>query len=236
LRQRESLTSRLETTAGSDASRMDGHRRQALDLILSAEARRAFDLSYEPDRIRDRYGRCEMGQVFLLARRLIEAGVRFVTANAVSHPPNTGLSSYQIWDTHFDHFRLYDSHLMPELDQALSALLADLSDRGLLDETLVLVTGEFGRTPRISDAAGGGRDHWPGAYSALLAGGGIRGGQAYGRTDPVAGSVKDFPVRPDDLAATLYEALGIPADTMLPDSRQRPHRITDGQPLRALFG
>jgi hypothetical protein len=223
------------TTAGS-ATPLDPHRRQALDLLLSPEARRAFDLSCEPDRVRDRYGRAEMGQVFLLARRLIEAGVRFVTANAVSDPPRTRLSSFQIWDTHFDHFRLYDSHLLPELDQALSALLTDLSERGLLQETLVLVAGEFGRTPQINNSDGGGRDHWPRAYSVLLAGGGIKGGQVYGQTDAVAGSVKDFPVRPDDLAATLYECLGIPADTVLVDSRQRPHAITEGKPVRALIG
>jgi uncharacterized protein (DUF1501 family) len=177
-----------------------------------------------------------MGQVLLLTRRLIEAGVRFVTANAVSHPPNTHLSSYQIWDTHFDHFRLYDDYLLPELDQALTALIADLHDRSLSQETLLVVMGEFGRTPRINNVTGGGRDHWPGAYSVLLAGGGICGGQAYGRTDASASAVKDFPVRPDDLAATIYEALGIPADTMLSDSRQRPHRITDGRPIYALFG
>jgi arylsulfatase A-like enzyme len=218
------------------AQTFDVHHRKALELILSPDARSAFDLRREPDRVRDRYGRFEMGQVLLLARRLVEAGVRFVTANAVSHPPNTKLSAYQIWDTHFDHFRLYDSHLMPELDQALSALLADLADRGLLDETLVLVMGEFGRTPRIDNVAGGGRDHWPRAYSVLLAGGGVRGGTVFGRTDAVAGSVTDFPVRPDDLAATIFEALGIPADAMLPDLRQRPHRITEGRPIRALFG
>jgi hypothetical protein len=222
-------------TAGS-ATPLDPHRRQALDLLLSPEARRAFDLSYEPDRVRDRYGRSEMGQVLLLARRLIEAGVRFVTANAVSDPPRTRLSSFQIWDTHFDHFRLYDSHLLPELDQALSALLTDLSERGLLQETLVLVAGEFGRTPQINNSDGGGRDHWPRAYSVLLAGGGIKGGQVYGQTDAVAGSVKDFPIRPDDLAATLYECLGIPADTVLVDSRQRPHAITEGKAVRALIG
>jgi hypothetical protein len=215
---------------------LDRHRKKALELLLSTKAQAAFDLAQEPARVRDRYGRFEMGQVFLLARRMIESGVRFVTANAVSNPPNTGLSAFQIWDTHFDHFRLYDSHLLPELDQALSALLSDLSDRGLLDETLVLVMGEFGRTPKINGANGGGRDHWARAYSVLLAGGPIRGGMVYGRTDSVAGEVKDFPVRPDDLAATLYEALGIPHDTMLRDIRQQPHRIAEGQPVRSLFG
>jgi hypothetical protein len=234
LQGRDELAHRLGTVDTS--TRLDGHRRQALDLLLSPEARRAFDLSFEPDRVRDRYGRSEMGQVFLLARRMIEAGVRFVTANAVSHPPNTRLSSFQIWDTHFDHFRLYNDHLLPELDQALSALLSDLSDRGLLRETLVVVAGEFGRTPQIANVDGGGRDHWPRAYSVLLAGGGIKGGQVYGRTDAVAGEVRDFPVRPDDLAATLYECLGIAADTTLPDSRQRPRAITEGRPVHALFG
>ena len=237
LKDRETLAGGLESITATVKNPLhETYRRQALDLILAPEARQAFDLSREPDRVRDRYGRCEMGQVLLLARRLIESGVRFVTANAVSSPPNTKLSSFQIWDTHFDHFRLYDSHLMPELDQALSALIEDLADRSLLEETLVVVTGEFGRTPTINKSDGGGRDHWSRAYSALLAGGGIRGGQVYGRTDAVAGSVQDFPVRPDDLAATLYEALGIPADTVLTDAQQRPRRLTEGQPVPALFG
>ena len=237
LRGREALRSRLTREGGATARQApDVHRDKALELILSPAAQRAFDLSREPDRVRDRYGRFEMGQVFLLARRMVEAGVRFVTANAVSNPPNTKLSAFQIWDTHFDHFRLYDSHLLPEFDQAFSALLADLADRGLLDETLVLVMGEFGRTPKINAAAGGGRDHWSRAYSVLMAGGPIRGGTVYGRTDAIAGEVKDLPVRPDDLAATLYEALGIPHDAMLADLRLRPHRIAEGEPITRLFG
>src|SRR4051812_26374580 len=237
LGEREAIRRQLGRQGGSPAAGpFDVHRVKALELILSPEAQRAFDLSREPDRVRDRYGRFEMGQVFLLARRMIEAGVRFVTANAVSNPPDTKLSAFQIWDTHFDHFRLYDSHLLPEFDQAFSALLGDLSDRGLLDETLLLVMGEFGRTPKINGAAGGGRDHWSRAYSVLLAGGPIHGGIVYGQTDAIAGEVKDLPVRPDDLAATLYEALGIPHDTMLPDLRQRPHRIADGTPIWKLFG
>src|SRR5207253_148385 len=127
LRGREALA-RLQVAGGPkiDSMQQDAHRRQALDLILAPEARRAFDLSKEPERVRNRYGRFEMGQVFLLARRLIEGGVRFVTANAVPNPPNTTLSAFQIWDTHFDHYRLYDNYLLPEFDQAMSALLADL--------------------------------------------------------------------------------------------------------------
>lgn len=233
LQERDVLAHRLGCVG--DGTPLDAHRRQALDLLLSPLARRAFDLSNEPARVRDRYGRGEMGQVLLLARRLIEAGVRFVTANAVSDPPRKRLANFQIWDTHFEHFRLYTDYLLPELDQALSALLSDLSERGLLEETLVLVTGEFGRSPQIADVDGGGRDHWPRAYSALLAGGGVKGGQAYGQTNADAGEVKDFPMRPDDLAATLYECLGIPADTTLLDSRQRPRRICEGKPVGALL-
>lgn len=237
IKEREGLAHTLHDPATPITSaQLDAQRRQALDLVLSPEARRAFDLSNEDPKIRDRYGRFEMGQVLLLARRLVEAGVRFVTANAVSDALDSGLASFQIWDTHHHHYRLYDHHLLPELDQALSALLEDLSQRGLLEDTLVLVSGEFGRTPKINSNVGGGRDHWPRAYSALLAAGGIRGGQIYGRTDKVAGTVQDFPVRPDDLAATLYESLGIPSDTILLDAFQRPHRITEGKPVTALFG
>jgi len=215
---------------------LDAFEEKAFDLILSADTRNAFDLSLESAAMHDRYGRHEMGQVLLLSRRLIEAGVRFVTANAVSNPPDTKLSAFQIWDTHFDHFRLYDSHLLPELDQSLSALLSDLHERGLYDETLVIVMGEMGRTPRINSNPGGGRDHWGKAYSVLLAGGGIRGGQTYGATDAHAADVKDLPVRPDDLAATLFHRLGIPHDLMLKDAANRPHRISDGEPITTLFG
>ncbi len=177
-----------------------------------------------------------MGQVLLLSRRLVEAGVRFVTANAVSNPENTRLAPFQIWDTHFDHFRLYNDNLMPELDRALSALISDLDERGLLDETLIIVMGEIGRTPKINDnPGGGGRDHWGHAYSVLWAGGGIRGGQVVGATDRHGAFVQDQPARPDDIAATLYELLGIPHDLVLKDATDRPHRITEGTPIRALF-
>lgn len=214
---------------------LEGHQQKAFDLILSDETRSAFDVSREPAQMHERYGKSEMGQVLLLSRRLIEAGVRFVTANAVSNPANTRLSPFQIWDTHFDHFRLYNDNLMPEFDRALSALISDLDERGLLDETLILVMGEFGRTPKINNNQDGGRDHWPGAYSILMAGGGIRGGQTYGASDKHAAHVKDFPVKPDDIAATLYEALAIPHELMLQDQTGRPRRITDGEPITALF-
>jgi hypothetical protein len=219
----------------AERATLDAYQAEALDVILSPASREAFDVSREPPAMHDRYGRSEMGQVLLLSRRLIEAGVRFVTANAVSNPENTILSPFQIWDTHRDHFRLYDQNLMPELDQALSALIDDLNGRGLLQETLVIVMGEMGRTPKINDNRDGGRDHWGQAYSVLWAGGGIRGGQVVGATDRHAAFVKDLPARPDDIAATLYEIMGIPHDLMLRDATDRPHRITEGTPIRQLL-
>ena len=199
----------------AERSKLETYQAEALDVILSPATRTAFEVGREPEAMHERYGRSEMGQVLLLSRRLIEAGVRFVTANAVSNPENTTLSSFQIWDTHRDHFRLYNQNLMPELDQGLSALISDLDERGLLAETLIIVMGEMGRTPKINSNADGGRDHWGHAYSVLWAGGGIRGGNIVGATDRHAASVKDFPARPDDIAATLYELLGIPHDLVL---------------------
>ena len=214
---------------------LSGQQARAMDLILSPETQAAFDLTREPTQVHERYGRFEMGQVLLLARRMIEAGVRFVTANAVSNPKNTRLSAFQIWDTHFDHFRLYDECLLPEFDQSLSALITDLDERGLLAETLIVVMGEFGRTPKINNAVGGGRDHWSRAYSIQLIGGGVRGGVVYGVTDRHAADVVDFPVLPDDVAATIYELLGIQHDLVLHDKKGQPHKISEGQPLRVLM-
>lgn len=224
-----------ETHRLASLQTLDIHQQKALDLILSAQTRAAFDLSLEPPEVHDRYGRCEMGQVLLLARRMIEAGVRFVTANAVSNPSNTALSPFQIWDTHFDHFRLYNDNLLPEFDRSLSALILDLEERRLLDETLIVVMGEFGRTPRINSAKDGGRDHWSRAYSIQLIGGGIRGGVVYGATDQHAADVTDSPVLPDDIAATIYECLGIPHNLTLEDQKGRPHRISEGEPVWQLF-
>ncbi len=221
--------------SAAERATWDAYQAEALDVILSPKTRAAFEVHREPPAMHDRYGRSEMGQVLLLSRRLIEAGVRFVTANAVSNPANTTLSAFQIWDTHRDHFRLYDQNLMPELDQGLSALVGDLDERGLLAETLVIVMGEMGRTPKINNNQDGGRDHWGHAYSVLWAGGGIRGGQVVGATDRHGAFVKDAPARPDDIAATLYQLLGIPHDLVLRDATDRPHRITDGTPIRALI-
>lgn len=240
LTSRRSLLGQLDTSfarAHETASTLslDAHQDKALNLILSSECQAAFDLSQESAEAHERYGRFEMGQVLLLARRLIEAGVRFVTANAVSNPKNTRLSSFQIWDTHFDHFRLYNETLLPEFDQSLSALIEDLDQRGLLSETLVIVMGEMGRTPKINNAKDGGRDHWGQAYSVLWAGGAIRPGLVHGATDKHAASVIAGKASPDDIAATLFEALGIPHDTVLDDIAGRPRHITDGSPIEALL-
>ncbi|MEE3366898.1 MAG: DUF1501 domain-containing protein [Planctomycetota bacterium] len=240
LASRRSLLGHVDTafTAARDnasARTLQAHQDKALNLILSPQCQAAFDLSKESAATHDRYGRFEMGQVLLMARRLVESGVRFVTANAVSNPKNTRLSSFQIWDTHFDHFRLYNETLLPEFDQSLSALLEDLQTRGLLSETLVIVMGEMGRTPTINKNKDGGRDHWGRAYSVLWAGGGVNSGHVIGATDKNAGEVIDAKASPDDIAATLYEALGIPHETVLEDIAGRPRRITDGSPVEGLL-
>lgn len=192
----------------------DAYFEQAYRLILSPEAKQAFDVSKEPGRIRDRYGkRSRVGQSCLLARRLIQAGCRFVTVT------DNG------WDMHSGIQQAMDRKL-PALDKALSALLTDLSDTGLLDETLVLVMGEFGRTPRVNTAAG--RDHWPRAFSVLLAGAGVKGGQVVGKTDPRGVQPTERPVSPTDLARTIYALLGVDPDRKFHTSDGRPVHVSPG--------
>jgi hypothetical protein len=174
---------------------LDRFQREALDLLRSDRTRRAFDLEAEKGSLRDAYGRTPLGQSVLTARRLIEAGARFVTV---------GLGG---WDTHAGNFRTLQGQLLPQLDPALAALVADLDERGLLAETVVCCFGEFGRTPRINGAAG--RDHWARSMAAFLAGGGLRGGIAYGSTDALGEAPASDPCSPTDLAATLFHLLGI---------------------------
>jgi hypothetical protein len=206
-------------------------RARAMSLLTSAEARHAFAIEAEPPQVRDRYGRNIHGQCLLLARRLIEAGVRLVCVTW----PNDGKT---FWDTHSNNFVQLKNDLMPPTDLGVSALLEDLSQRGLLDETLVVWVGEFGRTPRLSlyRTMAPGRQHWPFCYSGILAGGGIRGGQVHGRSDRQGAYPADNPVSPADLAATIYQALGIAPDTILADRMSRPVRLTDGKPILALLG
>lgn len=217
---------------------MDGHYRRAFELLNSAVGQSAFDLTQEPDELRDRYGRNPHGQSVLQARRLIERGVPLVTV----FWPNDGIKNVSVyWDTHSRNFIDHRERLMPVADRAFSALLDDLQERGLLDETLVIWTGEFGRTPRVgqrnSDAGAGrdGRDHWPNCFTSVLAGGGIRGGQVYGASDRQAAYPASDAVRPVDLVATVYRALGVPADLTLRDAQGRPMVVCPGTPILPLL-
>jgi hypothetical protein len=224
------------TAFGSDTCR-----EKAFALLSSPDAKKAFNLELETPAMRDRYGRNHYGESFLLARRLIEAGVRLVTINWMFFRPDG--NPLNPWDNHggtpalggvTGYEMLKADYCIPPLDRAYSALLADLHDRGLLDETLVVTTGEFGRTPKINAAAG--RDHWGACYSALLSGGGVRGGQVYGKSDAQAAYPTENPTRPEDLLATLYNALGLPPSTEILDRENRPHPIATGTPITALFG
>jgi hypothetical protein len=218
----------------------------AFELANGRGGRQAFELEREPDAVRDRYGRHALGQNLLLARRLVEAGVGFVTVNGWTGPaPGVvgGGPPSSSWDMHGGEMGMGSAFgsgsygmgwCLPCLDEALSALLIDLDERGLLESTLVVVTGEFGRTPNINQpGTSPGRQHWPTCYSAILAGAGIRGGAVYGESDKIGAYVKDKPVRPQDLGATIYHALDIPLDLRLA-SDGRP--ITTGQAILELFG
>jgi hypothetical protein len=208
-----------------------GHFQQkAISLLTSPAAARAFDLEQEPAALRDRFGRTSFGQGLLLARRLVEAGVELVTVN---WSRDYHASNKDLWDTHYGHFGKVKRGLAPALDAALSTLLTDLDQRGMLDETLVVMMGEFGRTPKVN--GNGGRDHWAGCNTVLLAGGGIKGGVVYGASDRIAAWPSEKPVGPEDIAATLYHALGMPPDTHLHDRAGRPLALCTGRPLTELF-
>ena len=196
---------------------------------MQTAAGEAFDLRREPPRVRDRYGPGEFARGCLLARRLVEAGVRLVRVNwtRVAGAPNNGH-----WDTHAKNADGVKA-LMPILDAAYAALLDDLADRGLLDDTLVIWTGEFGRTPKHNGA--GGRDHWGNVFSLALAGGGVRGGVVHGKSDKAGGYPLDGRVRPEDLTATVYHTLGIPADAEVRDTLDRPHPVSRGRVIKEVF-
>lgn len=201
----------------------------ALTLLTSGKVTEAFRIDREPHAVRDRYGRHSFGQSLLLARRLIEAGVPIVQAN---------MGIVQSWDTHADNFGRLKDKLLPPLDRGLAALLDDLSASGLLDETLIVVSGEFGRTPKISMLPGAslpGRDHWAPVYTALFSGGGVRGGQIIGRSDKQGALPVTRSYRPEDLGATIYSALGVDASAEVRDSLGRPLRLNHGDPIDAVF-
>jgi hypothetical protein len=206
---------------------------QAFDLVTSAKARAAFDLSRETDKTRDRYGRYTWGQSCLLARRLIEAGVRLVHVNWAREPGDSAVDN-PMWDTHAQNADRLQDALCPVFDVSFDALLGDLADRGLLAETLVVVVGEFGRTPRINKQ--GGRDHWGHVFSMALAGAGIRGGQVIGASDKNGAYPVTDPIRGGDLTATIFHLLGIDPGGMFRDKADRPHPITKGEPIAVALG
>jgi len=198
---------------------LDSYYQSAFDLMRSPRAKKAFDIAQEPEKLRDAYGRTSIGQGCLLARRLVEAGVRFITVNRGDNA----------WDHHSQVFTNLSNDFLPELDQAFSALLDDLGSRGLLDTTLVIVTGEFGRTPEINVNAG--RDHWPNCFSLVMAGAGVPAGQVWGSSDADGMFVKDNPVEVPDLIATIYKKLGVDFTKEYVSNIGRPMRISDGHPL-----
>jgi hypothetical protein len=231
LRLIDSQTELLETSAR--ARGIDEHYHKALTMLASPAVKRAFDLSSEPDAVRDAYGRTTYGQSCLLARRLVEAGARFIN---VYFAPHIG-GDEGGWDTHgFGGQPMYPilkRYLLPITDHTLPTLLNDLDTRGLLDTTLVVWVGEFGRSPRINNLAG--RDHWPQCYPALLAGGGVRRGHVYGSSDKLGAFPASDPVRPEDLSATMFHLLGIDPKTEVRDALNRPLPISPGDVIRGVL-
>jgi uncharacterized protein (DUF1501 family) len=199
---------------------------RAIGLLSSDRTQRAFELGNEPQPLRDRYGNTEFGQRCLLARRLAEAGVPMINVSYCHTPSGS-------WDTHSQNFKAMRNSLAPTLDAALSTLIEDLEMRGRLEDTLVLVNAEFGRTPQINKNSG--RDHWPNVYSLVVAGAGIKAGTVYGASDNSAAFPTENPHDPKDFAATVYHLLGVPADTVLNDKSQRPHHLVIGKPIEAIL-
>jgi uncharacterized protein (DUF1501 family) len=221
------------------ATVLESNEETARRLIEKAQATNAFALNSEPDPLRDRYGRTSFGQSLLLARRLVESGIPLVTVNWDDDTKFDKVSPH--WDTHHDNFKKLKNDLCPPFDRAFSGFLADLHDRGLLETTLVVALGEFGRTPKIGVITQNGmtqksgRDHWPHAFTALIAGGGVRGGQAYGATNATGGYVAGKPVGPADLSATILQHLGVDPRLTYHDAFQRVDRVlSEGTPVTDL--
>ncbi len=227
----------IERTQSVDL--IDGHYQKALSMIGNSQAAVAFDLQREPPKLRDRYGRTRFGQSLLLARRLIEAGVSLVNVNWDDNHKDDKVSPH--WDTHVENFPKLKDRLAPPFDRAFSAFVADMHERGLLEKTMVVALGEFGRTPKIGAITQNGmtkktgRDHWPHAFTTLAAGGPVRGGQAYGSTVGMGGYVKTNPVTPADLTATILKHLGIDRSLQYADQfLQVEQRLCIGKPVEDL--
>lgn len=231
LRARRALLDGIESASpaalGEETAPMREWRGRALDLMADAHAAATFDLGREPRRIREAYGNHICGQSVLQARKLVDAGVPLVTVFCAAGDLNGSVGSH--FDTHADNFNRLKRDMLPPLDQASSALLDDLADRGRLDETLVVWLTEFGRTPKLNRGAG--RDHYPNCYSVAFAGGGIQGGQVYGKSSPMATEPVENPCGPADLQATIFHALGIDPAFTVQDVDGRPLQACDGKPL-----
>lgn len=226
VKSRMSLSRQLDFAArmleGELKEKQDHLLQNAYEIVIDGRVRRALDLSLESEKTRNQYGRSKYGQSLLIARRLVEAGVQFVSYNAFN----------QEWDTHGGLEGRY-KQLIPQMEQGFCALVEDLEDRGMLDSTLVVNSGEFGRTPKMNGT--GGRDHWPMAYSNVVAGGGFKRGFVYGQSDNKGGEVLEGRVRPKDLLATIWHLLGIDHGKEIRDRLNRPHQISDGRIVRELI-
>jgi hypothetical protein len=230
LSSRRSLMEQMERQARFVESQparrgFDRNQQRAFDLLTSSHVRQAFDLSRETDKLRERYGRTLFGASTLLARRLVERGARFINVSWDNFSNRFQVSN-EVWDTHERNFPILKETHLPSLDQTYSALMEDLDQRGLLDETLIVMMGEMGRTPNVNDK--GGRDHWTFCYSVLFAGAGIRGGSVYGASDRQAAYIKDKPVRINDICATIYQCLGIDPEMTVQDQGGRPIAVAHG--------
>ena len=236
IKERSSLLNDLDNQFGSnngtgtEYDQLNRYQQMAADLLLGSPVHDAYDLEKEDQRVRDMYGDHICGQTLLLSRRLVEAGVPVV--QALCSAGDLAGGGGDNWDTHRNHFPKMKDRLLPVFDRSVSALLTDLEQRGMLDETLVVFLTDFGRTPKIN--GNGGRDHHPGVYSVALAGGGIRGGQVYGASDSRGAEPDSDACSPADFHATVYAALGIDHKTVLHDQQGRPFNICDGEPLPLL--
>ena len=222
-------TQQAQLAATAEARRLTDQQQLAFSILASGRIARAFQMDQEPVAVRDRYGRHPFGQSLLLARRLVQAGVPVVQAN---------MGRVQNWDTHGDNFTRLKNSLLPPLDQGVAALLDDLSSSGLLDDTLVMMLGEFGRTPRISKSsptAVPGRDHWAPCFFGVFAGAGVQGGQVIGRSDRIGAYPVTPPYSPNDIGATVYHVLGVNPSAEVRDRQNRPVTLNRGEVIQALF-
>ena len=221
---------RRSLDAGATMSDYDRHRQTAVSMLLEGRVHKALDVHAADDRLQDRYGRNSFGWSLLMARQLVEAGVSLVQVN---------LGNDESWDTHEAAFGVLRDFLLPPTDRAVSALIEDLSNRGLLDDVLIVMAGEFGRTPKVFTFPGAetklpGRDHWGAVQTVFFAGGGVRGGTVVGESDAIGGYPKSDPQTPENMAATIYEALGLPRTLVWKDKLDRPHQVYHGDPIPGL--